>query len=71
MVAVSDKSEPVHRLRRKLSMFNEYAPAVFDGKEPNLCRESWIKGDEYYTGIEAISIAKPGPIVDERVIFFK
>jgi hypothetical protein len=47
------------------------APAVFDGIEPCLCRESGFKGDVCYTGIDERSIGKPGPIVDESVIFLR
>ena len=60
--------ESIRRLRRTLSFST---PAVFDGKDSSPCREIRIKGEIFYTGIAEISIGKPGPIVDESVIFFK
>lgn len=68
MVAVSESSGAGSPSAQEIK---PSAPAVFDGIEPCLCRESGLKGDICYTGIVAISIGNPGPIVVENDIFLK
>ena len=59
MVAVSERSESVHRLRRKLSFTHLRSSTASN----QVYAVKSLNGMIYYTGIEAISIGNPGPIV--------